>query len=194
MGALVALEMASHLQQAGRAPDVLVLLDPPAARSRGRRRGKGERRQHLAGFARELGFRLEDVVGRVSELDRMDLDTQLWMIYDLARREGRLPEDLDYHQIERFFEVYRANSLAADEYLPGPELYQGPVVLIQASRGASAETSRSWLELLGHRLETYSSPGDHHSMLRGSHAAALAGILEEALAAQRLEGVPSRRT
>jgi thioesterase domain-containing protein len=99
---------------------------------------------------------------------------------------------------ERLFAVFRAHVGAAGRYLPRP--LRVPAVLIKAAilpaspaaaelgllPPGAADPRQRWHELIADSLEVQVVAGDHYTMLRPPHVAALAACLRRSLESSRL--------
>jgi thioesterase domain-containing protein len=85
---------------------------------------------------------------------------------------------LDDEATRELFELFRANHKALSSYRPGP--YGGRLALIRAEATAAAlpdDPDQAWSELAARGAEVHRLSGDHYSLLRPPHAAALSELL-----------------
>ena len=169
MGGLVAFEMARQLAARGAAVERVLLFDTTAPGQYGDAPAEPTL---LLGFAGDLLARLDlHVPTELAEAVRtLGLDRGLALLQAEARRHG-LPLDAD--EARRLFHVFKANFAALLAYSGGS--YAGRVVLFRPE-GATHDSTEAWQELAPN-LEVLSMPGDHHSMLRTPHVAAVAEAL-----------------
>jgi acyl carrier protein len=94
-----------------------------------------------------------------------------------------LPPDVTEEQIRSLFVLFRANTRALAAYRP--EAYAGRLTLLRAEATAALlpEADGAWSALAGGGAEVHRLAGDHYSLLRPPHVAALSQVL-----AARLHG------
>ena len=173
MGGLVAFEMARRLAAGGASVERVLLFDTTAPGEYGDAPAEPTL---LLGFAGDLLARLDlHLPAELAEAVRtLGVDRGLALLQAEARRHG-LPLDLD--EARRLFHVYRTNFSALLAYSGGP--YAGRVVLFRPA-GATHDTTEAW-RALAPDLEVLDMPGEHHSMLRTPHVAAMAAALAPGL-------------
>jgi thioesterase domain-containing protein/acyl carrier protein len=148
LGAVIAFEMARLLQERGESVELLALIEPsPTSYARG---------EPLA-----------------DEASLAELFTA-----DLARTAGPTATDtFPAEQLRALQAVFTSNLRALHTHSLKP--YNGPltVVLGTDTQGLPAnEPARGW-EALGTRVDTFTVPGDHYSVLRAPHVERLAHLL-----------------
>jgi thioesterase domain-containing protein len=174
--------MACRLREEGERVGLLALVDIAADPSPGGpgAGGEGEGEDDPALLARALGEVFPVVADELRGLgDRAQLDALLAR----ARAAGRLPADLDRRRAEALFAVFKANLEAARRFRP--RRYPGEALVVRAAgsdRFAAGDPGGGW-DRLAARTRLATVPGDHHSLVRPPHVAALAEVLENALAA-----------
>ncbi|AOP45366.1 hybrid non-ribosomal peptide synthetase/type I polyketide synthase [Streptomyces lydicus] len=177
MGGVIALEIAGLLAARGREVELVAavdLLEPP-----GRVEPAAEPAL-LARFARDLaGLAGSDWHPEPAEFEPTGDRSPVGQLLTRARQAAVLPDEIDAATLERlagrFLHLSRA--LAAHR----PTVYRGRVRLLRAMDGATAPTTRQWLELLGDRAESVDVPGDHYSVMRPPNLQTLAAELGKAL-------------
>jgi thioesterase domain-containing protein/acyl carrier protein len=201
MGGLIAYEMACQLQAVGEEVAYLGVLDAhfPTAADRAQIKNPFAL---LATFAQDFGLDLRETGLEADDLQEMSPNEQVRAVLERARAAGGVPADLDVEQIQRFYEVFRVNSRATLDFVPGS--LSGPLLFYQAEEPApSGETgwlarlaaegrrltrqgltpTRPWRNLVGDRLVLRPVPGHHFSMLGAPHAETLAKQIHDDLEA-----------
>ncbi|WP_051969806.1 hybrid non-ribosomal peptide synthetase/type I polyketide synthase [Kitasatospora azatica] len=177
MGGVIALEIARLLAGRGRTVELVAavdLLEPP---------GRAEPAADaalLARFAHDLaGLAGSDWNPGPAEFEPTGERSPIEELLTRAQQAAVLPEEIDAATLERlagrFLHLSRA--LADHE----PVAYRGRVVLLRAIDGATAATTRQWLDLLGDQAESVDVPGDHYSVMRSPNLQTLAAELDKAL-------------
>jgi amino acid adenylation domain-containing protein len=177
-GGIVAYEMARRLAAGNERVDFVALLDTHLPRP-DRRPPQIDPAKRMVQFAQERGFDLPD------EFSGLPSAEQLTVFLDCARAADALPPGLGEEQIHRLqrrsSRVFQANMEAVHRYQP--QRYSGPVVLLCATEGPSADAAdegadRGWAAvapaLIVHRV-----PGSHETMIKEPHVASVAKILSE---------------
>jgi amino acid adenylation domain-containing protein len=180
MGGIVAYEMARRLQMLGERVELLALIDSVSPTLWAGEPEPGES-EMVALFASDLarlhGFAIPDV-----NVSNLDADGALTLLLDLGRRAGLLPPSLEFGELRRLFDRFRAHRRALATYEPQP--YAGPVHLFRAagriSRLEGGDPTLGWGGLVNGELRVADLPGDHYSILR-EEVEALAGRLRELL-------------
>jgi thioesterase domain-containing protein len=182
MGGTVAYEMACQLAAEGEEVRLLALLDsrvPDAAE----RQLAFDQKRLLVGMALELGLPLEALGRAASQVEDLDVDEQLPVLLEEARRLGLVPPDLDLDQIRHMLRLLEVNGQAVRRYVPRP--YGGRVSLFRARdamvSGTAADPSRGWRASVTGGLEIQEIRGDHFSLLGAPHVQDLAERLQRAL-------------
>jgi thioesterase domain-containing protein/acyl carrier protein len=103
-----------------------------------------------------------------------------------ARQAGVVPEDADMDQIHRYFEVYIANGIALQTYLPGPAALDG-LLLRARDEAADYGPALGWDRLLGSGLTVVDVPGDHNTVMFAPNAAAVAAAIDGRMPARVIE-------
>jgi amino acid adenylation domain-containing protein len=186
MGGIVAYEMARRLQMLGERVEILALIDSVSPARWAGEPEPGESGMVVALFASDLarlhGFAIPDV-----NVSNLDADGALTLLLDLGRRAGLLPPSLEFGELRRLFDRFRAHRRALATYEPPP--YDGPVHLFRAagriSRMEEDDLTLGWGGLVNGELRVSDLPGDHYSILR-EEVEALAGRLRALL--ERGEG------
>ena len=102
----------------------------------------------------------------------------------MAARARRLPPNFGADEILHLYQIFLNNVTALSRYTPGP--YDGPICWFRARQqptGQQQGEAVSWQTLTTSKIEAVPVPGDHFSMIREPHVAALARALEARLEA-----------
>ncbi|HYH80393.1 MAG TPA: amino acid adenylation domain-containing protein [Longimicrobium sp.] len=184
MGAVIALEIARQLEDAGEAVALLAAIDPalpgPDAGA------PTDEPALLRHFARDLGVPAEDLDTLPAEAWEAGAERSLGSLLEHARVLHLVPPDLDLARLERMFGVFRAGVEALGSHVPAP--FGGEITLILAGSGDLARASArsvAWERLAGRGATVRSVPGDHFTLLREPHVEEVAKEL-----ARRLDADP----
>ncbi|MQY35987.1 D-alanine--poly(phosphoribitol) ligase subunit 1 [Streptomyces sp. RB17] len=177
MGGVIALETARLLTGRGRTVELVAavdLLEPP---------GRAEPASDaalLARFARDLaGLAGSDWNPGPAEFEPTHQRSPVEELLTRARQAGVLPAEIDAATLERLASRFLRLGRALADHEPTP--YRGRVRLLRAMDGATAATTRQWLDLLGDQAESIDVPGDHYSIMRPPNLRTLAAELGKAL-------------
>jgi amino acid adenylation domain-containing protein len=185
LGGVLAFEMARQLDDLGRRPELVVLVDSwPAARNGPA--ADREREALVEGYAQSLGLPPGPLLEAVADLSSVEPDAQLALLLERAGTADLDLTDADPEDVRRRLRILAAHLAAMRDYVPRP--YSGPVVLFQAAEslsGQAAAAARTWNVLTGGRAEVHTLPGTHHTLLREPGARFLAKEL-----AACLDGLP----
>ncbi|MBL1082163.1 amino acid adenylation domain-containing protein [Streptomyces actinomycinicus] len=177
MGGVIALETARLLAGRGKTVELVAavdLLEPPA------RTAPPSDAALLARFARDLaGLAGSDWNPAPAEFEPTGDRSPIGELLTRARLAAVLPDDIDAATLERLADRFLRLSRALADH--EPVAYEGRVRLLRAMDGATASTTRQWLELLGDQAESIDVPGDHYSVMRSPHLRTLAAELGKAL-------------
>lgn len=181
-GGLAAFEMALQLRAAGETVALVAILDgdagpraaPPASLL-----GDDlaplllDMARYAAGiWGKDLALPAADLAGRDPEL-------QLQLFVARARAAGLVHQAGSLEQVRRLVAVFRANVAAYRAYRPRP--YDGNLLLVRAATSVPGEPDLGW-ESLAAAVSNLQAPGDHVTLLAEPHVAALAGLLQSAIA------------
>jgi thioesterase domain-containing protein len=193
-GGRVGFEMARRLREAGEPVGLVALIDIAPDPSPG---PHGQADDDPALVARAVGA---DLGLTAADLAGLDDAAQLARVVERAAAAGRLPADFPAARAAGMFRVFKSNMRAARAFRQRP--YPGAVTLFRAAASDRFDPARpagGW-EGLAAAVEVVAVPGDHHTMVRPPHVAALAAALRQALdrsaegvGAMRVLG-PSRQT
>ena len=193
-GALIALEMARQLRDAGEHVELVVMVDPPAP-SRGFRILRHSSnvlawvRGHFDGVWKAVQWRTRYYQSRIGLLRRASVRAQT--DYELRKLTG-VAQPLAAAQVgppargdgmpdpsvgPDFTASRRVQRRAIQRYVPSS--YAGRVVLFRAEQLPAYRPDLGWSRLLP-RLEVAVIPGDHHSCIT-RHVATFGARLNEAL-------------
>ncbi|WP_437630406.1 non-ribosomal peptide synthase/polyketide synthase [Sorangium sp. So ce854] len=190
-GGVVALEMAQQLRAAGETVALLALLDSHAPTARPA--PAPDALTSLAAFCSALGLRWQHLPWDLAHLRALGPRERLAHVLDSLRQAGELAIDVD--QADRWRRVFERDLAALRGYTPRP--YPGPAALFRAEvvpGDVALADDRGWGACITAGLTTHATPGDHHTMLRPPHVAALAAALARRLddAEAQLHGEPRR--
>lgn len=173
MGGVVAYEMAQQLYAEGQSVASLVMID-----SRLPNRGAAPSEiSLLATFALDMGLPLPPQETISDDLiEGSNSEERLAWIVASAKRAAILPPDISFSQVHRLYEIFRQNVLALGQYVPRP--YAAPVTLLRAEQSLPGdlmqEETGGWETLIPNGLTVQMVPGNHFTMVRLPHVAALA--------------------
>ena len=192
-GGLVAFEMARQLAAAGRAPELLVLIDTPAPHFFQPTGEDWDEAQwltqvaqivdHLYGVA--LGVSREELAA-LPPADQLDLLKRRMIVADV------LPAGTGVEFLRGFVGVYKANLRV--RYAPPPLAGQTQVLLLRSAEEQPAQLvsdqfaamrdtpELGWRGYVECPLAVEEVPGDHLTMMRPPHVAALAASVKRYLA------------
>jgi thioesterase domain-containing protein len=153
MGGLVAYEIVRRLEGLGKDVAQLVLLDAPFVLPKRAESESLLASRFAADAAQALGW----------DADCSDADHLDW----LARRVAGEAGDLDTvrGQIERRFEVFKANTAMVAGFRPATAL-RARTLLVSALRSPNAAAQSDWTRLLGADSALLPLDADHYSFLR----------------------------
>jgi thioesterase domain-containing protein/acyl carrier protein len=166
MGGTVAFEMAQQLRAQGESVALLALLDTLAPRPDGSAYDDADLAAQFV--ADVLALQSQDAPAPPPELRSAPIDRQLaW----LAETGGSAtPGEAE---IARRFEVFKTNARAAASY--DARRFDGDLQLFVAQE--SPDPSAQWRRLIAGRLDRWTIPGDHYTILRAPNVALLASAL-----------------
>ncbi|WP_053657665.1 hybrid non-ribosomal peptide synthetase/type I polyketide synthase [Streptomyces sp. MMG1121] len=177
MGGVIALEIAHLLAGRGATVELVAavdLLEPP---------GPAEPASDaalLARFARDLaGLAGSDWSPEPADFEPTGGRSPMEELLTRARHAAVLPDEIDAATLDRLAGRFLRLSRALAGHVPAA--YRGRVRLLRAMDGATAPTTRKWLDLLGDRAQSIDVPGDHYSVMRSPNLQTLAAELGKAL-------------
>ncbi|MEH1030101.1 amino acid adenylation domain-containing protein, partial [Micromonospora profundi] len=176
LGGVVALEMARQFADAGDPVGAVVLLDPGLSNDP----QPPDDLSTLSSFVYDLAgladVTLSDVDPRT--LEGLDRDALEEAALDVLDKAGLVPDGLR-DEVRLRMRAFSTNVAALHAHRP--RRYDGPVTLIRTADGADrADDDATW-QALCPRLGRRTVPGDHYTMLRPPHLAALATAVRDAL-------------
>ncbi|HEY0735912.1 MAG TPA: amino acid adenylation domain-containing protein, partial [Herpetosiphonaceae bacterium] len=193
-GGLVAYEMAHQLTAQGEEVALLALIDTWAPRDEAA--PAVDPTTLLRWFAIDLGRTVgADLAGSVDVLSALPPEQQLAYVLDQARASGALPPDLGERELRAYLDVFTASLRAMQDYRPRP--YAGRVTLFRAGDRPldAAGATLGWDALAAAGISLRVIPGDHYTIVRQPHVAALAEQLRLSFAeAQTLHGAHTADT
>nr|VFJ76926.1 MAG: amino acid adenylation domain-containing protein [Candidatus Kentron sp. FW] len=182
-GGVVAFEMAQRLRAAGREVGFLVLADTghPSWFQEENEPEQDEIMVHLLAETGELDSELVHELRDMARADRLIyLQRRLAHVMNTSRdnqgRESGLPM---IENLERFSEIYRANSQALRTYRPAP--WEGKLVFLSARERldpAMGPPHSAWIPLAAGGMEHHVIPGNHFTMHQRPQVREIARILE----------------
>lgn len=179
-GGVVAFEMARQLEAHGEEVGLLALMDAMAPGALPEVGGPKEHDDasimaHLFGLDLKLG---EEV------FNRSEAEDELSGVFERVKASGLVPRDLALDQARRMVDLVRNNLRLLDRFACGQ--YGGRITLFVAEEalwkgadGDAPDLAGGWRRVAAGGVEVHGVPGNHYTMLQGSHA----GVL-----AQRLKG------
>ena len=179
MGGVIAMAMAQQLQDAGQTVALVALIDSYAPSTLSTLGSMDE-----GTLANALAADLIGLFGTELPLAQLNLaqfqpKEQLQRICSLAKQLHLLPPEVGTEQLERLFQVFKANRIAVGSYQPQP--YSGRVALFCANSLEAQD--RGWGSMTTGQFETYRVDGDHYDIMRSPHiqtlAKELAGCLNQ---------------
>ncbi|MFO1074917.1 MAG: beta-ketoacyl synthase N-terminal-like domain-containing protein [Geminicoccaceae bacterium] len=176
-GGMLAYEMARQLVAAGERVALLALLDTPAME---------ELPRELADMA-DIAAYVAGLLGRplaAAGLRGLPREAQIGRLIEHC--QDLLPAGTDAAELDLHLRVFEANTAAMRGYRIEPCAEPARILFCRAlARDAHtpAHPERPWQARLGTRLELVEVAGDHLSMLRPPHVAAVAALLEHWLEA-----------
>jgi amino acid adenylation domain-containing protein len=171
-GGVVAFEMAQQLQQQEATVALVVLLDSFVP---GIHHHSDDDAELLAELAQAYG-------GSVSADELRPLDPQDQLPYVLQQANDRISPDLGLPQLRRYFQIYKANLQAIQQY--EPQRYTGQISLLRARQKINAEQpdpAVGWLPLSRQPLKVIDVPGTHQTMIEEPHVRIVAEHLQACL-------------
>jgi amino acid adenylation domain-containing protein len=165
LGGAIAFEMAAQLARAGADVAPVLLIDCSAATEPATEELGDDDALLLEALAAEgLPLHPEAVTGEIP-------DGLFAQALALAQREGRLPPGTTLADFHRQFDLYRHNLIAGRNYVPQP----GPMELVLFRTPAlDLPPDRGWSRVTPRHLRVIDIPGDHYTVVRPPHVAALA--------------------
>jgi amino acid adenylation domain-containing protein len=186
MGGVVAFEIARQLQAKGEEVAGLSLIDSAVPTPD---MGKNlDDTALLIGFAQTMGLRTEHVDVAPQELAELNTEDKLALLLNWARKEYPLPVEVELADMQRYFNVYRANIRALARY--SPQRQRVRITFFKADEHASQngkDETMGWSALTDEKVELAVIPGDHYTLFGGPHIGALAEQLQAWL--DKAEGV-----
>jgi amino acid adenylation domain-containing protein len=177
LGGLVALEVARHLRAAGEKVEIVVAIDsglPAVAPDPTDADALASFVHDVAGLADVPLPAIDLEPDRDATVDRGTLEER---VLDGLADAGLTPPELR-DEVRRRMRVFAANLRASARYRP--DGYDGRVALVRSTGGRAVPDYRMWADC-GADVTDHTTPGDHFTLLRPPHLAALARTLREVL-------------
>jgi amino acid adenylation domain-containing protein len=184
MGGVVAFEMARQLRAEGEEVAGLSLIDSKAPTSE----AHIDETSLLVGFAQNIGLRGGNVDVSPEKVAELNTEEKLALILNRAKQEHLLPLEVELADIQRYFNVYRANMRALTSY--SPQAQRVRITLFKAAEHAmqnGKDGALGWDALTEEKVEVCVIPGNHYTLLSGPHVGVLAEHLQAWL--NKAEGV-----
>jgi len=189
MGGLIAYEMAQQLEQAGEEIGLVALIEsyiPQAVKSFEESYIKENNLEEydqetllLVSFAEDLGLYDGEIPISLLESTR-NPGKLLEQILDQAKGSNILPSDMKSERLYQLFKVFKANTLAMNDYQPRP-LQSQAILFCANGNKEDQDPSRGWSELLDENLAIFRIPGTHYTIFRKPNVEVLVGKLREYL-------------
>jgi amino acid adenylation domain-containing protein len=177
-GGVIAFEIARRLRAAGEDIEILAAIDSRAP-IRANIPKVPDDWTMLSWFARDLaapaGKKLHIPADELRALGpRAGFDRVL----ECATGLGVLADDADRGTLRRYFEVYLANGIALQTYLPAPAELD---LLVLRARDEAEDygPALGWDKLVRGTLTVELVPGDHNSVMYPQHAAVVAAVIAD---------------
>jgi len=183
MGGVVAFEMARQLRADGEEVAGLSLIDSAVPTAE-----HFDETSLLIGFAQNIGLQAGHVDVSPDELLKLSTEDKLALILNWAKQEHLLPLEVELSDIQRSFNVYRANLRALANYTPQAQrvritLFKADEHVMQNGKGEAM----GWDALTEEQVEVCVIPGNHYTLLSGPHVRILAEHLQASF--NKAEGV-----
>ncbi|UVW28153.1 non-ribosomal peptide synthetase/type I polyketide synthase [Massilia sp. H6] len=181
MGGCIAFEMAQQLQRGGDQVSMLALIDSRAHNAslrplyRNSAYGQMARKDWLSDDAVMLGILFPKLAMDWEALRSTPADEHWVQVQGAAMRQGLLPAGTAPEGVRQLLAVTQANDEALRSYQPQP--WNGPLLLFAGTEGFGPqfnEPELGWRELAPGTLEVLAVPGDHHGVMVGASAQAIA--------------------
>ncbi|HEV3076512.1 MAG TPA: amino acid adenylation domain-containing protein [Thermoanaerobaculia bacterium] len=177
MGAAIVYEMARQLVRDGESPALVVLIDPPHPAADGRERLTDATLtvwfvEHLRSLGLELGRSRE-------ELLRLTAEDVLHLASAQAASATPHSRDLGASRLRATLDLIKSNGRALRRYHPQP--YAGRLTIFSAEARSAPDLLAAWSTLAPAGIELHRVAGDHYTMLRPPHVAALVDQLRACL-------------
>jgi amino acid adenylation domain-containing protein len=175
MGGVVAYEMARQLRAEGKEVAGLSLIDsivpsPDMAKNL-------DELALLVGFAQTIGLRVDSV--SPDEISELSTEDKLTLLLNHAQQEHLLPLEVQLPDIQRYFNVYRANIRAFSNYVPQPQRVR--ITLFKAEDRVTQngkDRALGWDALTEEEVEVHVVPGNHYTLLAEPNVKILAEHLQ----------------
>ncbi|KQV51925.1 non-ribosomal peptide synthetase/type I polyketide synthase [Massilia sp. Root335] len=187
MGGCIAYEMAQQLTRAGAGVELLALFDSRAQNAserplyRNSAYGRMASRDWLSDEAVMLGILFPKLEMDWEGLRDRPAGEHRALAQDAIVRQGLLPAGTGHAQVRHLLAVTDANDEALRSYRP--QAYAGQVLLFCGTEGFApqfGEPDLGWGALAKGGLELVMLPGDHHGVMTGASAQAMARRLAQA--------------
>jgi phthiocerol/phenolphthiocerol synthesis type-I polyketide synthase E len=186
LGGLVAFEMAQRLLAQGEAVSLLALLDTfvPSA----------ERPVPSEVEILRLMIRDENLPIPYEAFEKLSPEAQLDLAWQLAEQANLLPPDAGQDYLRRYLDVWKANLIAENKYLP--QTFPGRITFFRAEvfdatapgdpQIDPADPARGWGKFSAQPVEVRLVPGTHLTLIEEPHVRGLASALQNCLEVTRL--------
>jgi amino acid adenylation domain-containing protein len=175
-GGVVVFEMARQLQSSGAPVATVALLDSVAP-------GAGpvvDSKALITGFFLNLGVPIDLLDPPPEQILQARTEEQLEWVLDQTQAAQLLPPDMSIAHLRHLFDLYHSDINAVEIYRPAASPVS--LLLLRAADEDDCEVENpeaGWSRLSTRKLEVYSVPGDHLTMMRPPHVSTLAEILRK---------------
>jgi len=179
MGGVIAFEMACRLRERGEEVASLALVDAAVPVVSAARAAPSSAADLLAAWCVDLW----GLVGAPPPFDPSALlampdERRLAAVLARAHAEGVLPADVDPAAAGRLFDLFRADALALERFVPRP--FPGRVLLVRAESGAVPGEDPAWgWRGLAAEVDVRWLPGDHYTLVQEPRVEALARLITQ---------------
>jgi thioesterase domain-containing protein len=182
MGGVIAFQMAHQLQAQNEQVSLLGLIDS-AAPSTWTSAKDDDELWLLFNFAQDLGFTPDLLTVNREELLQMSSEERLIYLEEQAKSAKIMPQYIDHAQVVRFYEVFKTNIRALQQYKPAAKA--GRITLISSEQSANTfpDSTMGWSELSTESVEVFTIPATtHYSIVRKPAVENLAQQLKACIA------------
>jgi amino acid adenylation domain-containing protein len=190
MGGLVAFEMARQLQTEGQKVALLAMFDSAPPQTAETPRSVEDERHKDARSLTEMVMTIERFLGHpigvtYEALAALSTDEQIDHVVEALKEHQALPAGEGTELTRNLLQVSKAHVEASRAYRPA--LSSLPITLIRADdaqpsgHSAASDETLGWSAFTTEPVSVLRSPGDHVTMMSGTHAETLAALLGQCL-------------
>jgi amino acid adenylation domain-containing protein len=193
MGGVVAYEMARQLNCVGECISVLVMLDSSFPnRMKTDVNWSLDEKLALGIIASELGIRHQGLAPVENNTwNKITLEELLIVVLQAGKAQDRLPASFGIQELRQRHEIILKNASGVRSYQALP--YDGEIHLVRAMENTNADPFLGWSALPA-KVSVINQPGDHFSMMRRPHVAALSKKVDSLLRAHFTQSLTLRKT